>query len=149
METAAHCYRASRYGKAIARLRRILATDPRTYWRECCYYIQAAGVSDSRFYAVNFDQQLTSVVLAQIEFIQQRDRQVANDASYTLSLLLPAFSSTPLLSADLVPYPSPKQALDTQTAQVIAKLLSQGKLNRKVVSILGGLNLLPDKTINP
>jgi hypothetical protein len=89
------------------------------------------------------------VVLAQIEFIQQRDRQVANDASYTLSLLLPAFSSTPLLSADLVPYPSPKQALDTQTAQVIAKLLSQGKLNRKVVSILGGLNLLPDKTINP
>jgi hypothetical protein len=78
-----------------------------------------------------------------MKYIGERDLQLANDANYTLSLLLPAFSTVPRPPADFLPYPPPKQSLDADTAEVIARLSAQGKLNRKVVSILGGLKLLP------
>jgi hypothetical protein len=48
-----------------------------------------------------------------------------------------------LIADDFLPYPPEKQSLDPETAAIIKKLMAIGKLNRKVVSILGGLNLLP------
>jgi hypothetical protein len=47
------------------------------------------------------------------------------------------------LPEDFYPYPVPKQALDDDTAAIISKLNQQGKLNRKVIAILRGLDLLP------
>ena len=82
----------------------------------------------------------------QIQAIVTRDKRIANDANYTLALLLPFFATGNALPIDYLPYPPPKTYLDAETAQVIRKLMALGKLNRKVVSVLGGMGLLEGLT---
>jgi hypothetical protein len=94
--------------------------------------------------AARFGSQLASVINAQVKAIEQREKRVANDNSWTLALLLTGLTTKEdLIADDFLPYPLEKQSLDSETAAVIKKLMATGKLNRKVVSILGGLKLLP------
>ena len=115
-----------------------------TDWDKIYYFIQSSQVSDPRYHSNNFDSQPVTVILKQVEAIEDRSMMIANRHSISIARCGLLFAGSDKLSEkDFLPFPAlletkkksvGKTRVSKETAEIFLSSVKSGEISSLVMS---------------